>query len=311
MNDVTFIYVCYHSYSCLLKSIQTLAASLSLHHSNEVSVEVVIVDNSFFDVPNINNVPSYLSILAFHSNTLFKRFQYIASPKNLGFASACNIGIARSSSPFKILCNCDIIYPLDFIPAFLPVLDKMAEFPDVLIAGPRLLGDSSPYPSSLTYNSSILFLILKPFLRLPFLTSVPVPAFLAKWIEKCWSDTTLRQSPYVNASHTYVTWVSGAFMILSPSFFDFFRGLDERFFLYYEDIDICISVSELSKKVAFFPSLALFHPGGYASSSLRGIRLSLAKNITFYYHIYSWLSFIFKWRSRILRTSLFRLFSIH
>ena len=59
-----------------------------------------------------------------------------------------------------------------------------------------------------------------------------------------------------------VDWVSGAAFVVKKA--DFFRihGFDERFFLYYEDVDLCTRMKKLGKKIVFFPHIRLLHRGG-------------------------------------------------
>lgn len=59
-----------------------------------------------------------------------------------------------------------------------------------------------------------------------------------------------------------VSWVSGAAFALPRSLFFQLHGFDERFFLYYEDIDLCSRLAAFNKKSVVLPALRVLHIGG-------------------------------------------------
>ncbi len=58
---------------------------------------------------------------------------------------------------------------------------------------------------------------------------------------------------------TAVDWMLGAWLMMRRDDFFAIRGLDERFFLYYEDIDLCYRIHERGQKVVYFPDLIFYH----------------------------------------------------
>ena len=52
----------------------------------------------------------------------------------------------------------------------------------------------------------------------------------------------------------YVDWVSGMFMMIDSCFFRKIGYLDENYYLYYEDVDLCRKIKNLNKKVAVIKS---------------------------------------------------------
>ena len=59
-----------------------------------------------------------------------------------------------------------------------------------------------------------------------------------------------------------VAWVSGASMIMSKELFRQLGGFDTRFFLYFEDVDLCRRARKQGASVLLFPSLHVYHHGG-------------------------------------------------
>ena len=59
-----------------------------------------------------------------------------------------------------------------------------------------------------------------------------------------------------------VDWVSGAALIIRKDIFNKVSGFDEKFFMYFEDVDLCRRVSELGNKVAVIATATVVHLGG-------------------------------------------------
>ena len=60
-------------------------------------------------------------------------------------------------------------------------------------------------------------------------------------------------------SLTPVDWVLGAFMLVSKQHFEMVGGMDERFFLYYEDIDLCYRLRQRGLNTYYFPGIEVMH----------------------------------------------------
>ena len=75
----------------------------------------------------------------------------------------------------------------------------------------------------------------------------------------------------------YPEWVAGMFMLFRSEDFRRLQGFDERFFLYYEDVDICVRAWRLGLKVAACPRVSVVHDARRASRrSARHLRWHLA-----------------------------------
>ena len=89
-------------------------------------------------------------------------------------------------------------------------------------------------------------------------------------------------------------------MIVSRDFFDAVGGFDDRYFLYFEDVDLCRKAREQGLTVVFDPSFEVTHRAEHESSRLRGISRSIINNITARHHILSWIRYCIKWRQDFL-----------
>jgi hypothetical protein len=59
-----------------------------------------------------------------------------------------------------------------------------------------------------------------------------------------------------------VDWVSGGALLIRKDIFQKLGGFDEKFFLYWEDVDLCRRARKLGLKILYFPSVTARHLGG-------------------------------------------------
>lgn len=74
--------------------------------------------------------------------------------------------------------------------------------------------------------------------------------------------------PWRISSEQSVAWVSGAAFLVSRELFVRLGGFDERFFLYYEDVDFCFRAREVGKTVWLSPTVSVLHIGGKSMRSV-------------------------------------------
>lgn len=77
------------------------------------------------------------------------------------------------------------------------------------------------------------------------------------------SNSGLERSDYFE-----VDWVSGAALIIRRDLFEKIGGFDEKFFMYFEDMDICRRVKELGYKIWFLKNYSVTHFGGKSSTDI-------------------------------------------
>ncbi len=79
-------------------------------------------------------------------------------------------------------------------------------------------------------------------------------------------------------------WVAGMFMLFSSEDFAALNGFDEKFFLYYEDVDICVRAWKSGRKVAVCPAAAVVHDARCSSHhDIRFLRWHLASMARYFY----------------------------
>lgn len=81
----------------------------------------------------------------------------------------------------------------------------------------------------------------------------------------------------------YPDWVAGIFMLFRRDTFAAIGGFDERYFLYYEDVDLCTRLALAGKRVVYCPAVEAIHDARRESHrSLRYLRFHVASMLKFF-----------------------------
>ncbi len=168
------------------------------------------------------------------------RVQVIAAGGNLGFARANNIGIRASSGSAILLLNSDTIVPPGAIDRLIAELDR---HPEAAVAGPRLVDGTGR--AELSFGRMI----------------GPWNELRQKRLAHSAAVETLTRQPQ------YPDWVSGACLLVRRADADAVGGLDERYFMYTEDVDFCAAIRARGRKILFVPSVEVVHLRGRSAAS--------------------------------------------
>jgi GT2 family glycosyltransferase len=193
----------------------------------------------------------------------FPQARLIASAINGGYAYANNLGLHQAQGSYRLLLNPDTVLPLT---ALQGMLTFMAEHPDAGVAGPKLvLADGS---LDLACRRSFPTLDVA-FYRLVGLSKRYPKSPRFNRYNLCYLDPD--QVAEVDS-------VVGAFMLIRREALQQAGLLDERFFAYAEDIDLCYRIKvDRGWKVYYNPGVVVTH---YKSQATR--KRALAMNVQFY-----------------------------
>jgi len=184
-------------------------------------------------------------------NTRFPHVFLTINPRNIGFAAAINRALTRSSAPFVVLLNPDSIVNKDFIKT---LLAYMANHPDVGIVSPKILNsDGTVQGSARSFPTPMTAL----FGRSSFLS-------------RCFPNNKLTSQNILThrsdgKTPIEVDWVSGACMMIRRKAFLDVGYLDEHFFMYWEDADLCKRFWDHGWKVVYYPKVEVIHFVGGSS----------------------------------------------
>lgn len=201
-----------------------------------IKYEVVIVDNGRAR-PEVGSASSSCRVLR--------------APTNVGYAVANNLGIRANSAPYVLLLNPDTIMVNNAIRAMATYLDAHAT---AGIVGCKLLNADGSLQLSCrsfpTYWSGL-------FNRYSLPTRLaPSNPFSRRYLLSDCDHNSVRE----------VDWVSGACMMVRRRLLEDIGLLDERFFLYSEDVDLCYRARAAGWKVVYIPTGIVTHYIGGSSA---------------------------------------------
>lgn len=97
-----------------------------------------------------------------------------------------------------------------------------------------------------------------------------------------------------------VEWVQGSAFMIDAALFHELKGFDDRFWMYYEDVDLCRRSWEKGRPVYYVPEAELYHAYGKESSTDGGVFKGIFHNAKAQTHIASWLKYTWKWKGKTL-----------
>lgn len=237
--DVTAILVNYNAGNELAVALRSIQSDCA-----EVEWEAVVVDNASSD-----NSAAIVET--------FPRATLIRNPANVGFGRAVNQAAAAARAPRLLLVNPDCRLVSGAISTLRSVLD--AE-PACAVVGPRIFnpdgtvqGSARGDPDMLTglFGRTGALRVLLPFLS------------VAR------RNVVVEDAVRTGASSVVVDWLSGACMLIRRDAFTAAGGFDERFFLYWEDADLCRRLRNRGFQVRYVPGASAVHQVGRSSQTAR------------------------------------------
>jgi len=168
----------------------------------------------------------------------------IRNAENAGFGRACNQGAAAAGASSLLFLNPDARLTPGALDALMRVLDEDAH---VGIVGPRTVNDDGT----------------------PQLSFGPALGLLAEWRQRRLvrgvrrrDPATLRRVEALTAAAADPDWVSGSCLLVRRRTFEQVGGFDEAFFLYEEDVDLCVRARAAGWSVRFEPRAVVRHALG-------------------------------------------------
>jgi N-acetylglucosaminyl-diphospho-decaprenol L-rhamnosyltransferase len=172
--------------------------------------------------------------------------QVVHMPMNGGFAYGCNGGWRAGRSEYVLFLNPDAVV----LPGDLARLAAELDDPAVGVVGPKTLDEDGHIDWTIR--------------RFPSLVSTYAQAvFLHRLAPRAhWVDEVVREAEAYER-HAEVDWLSGSCLLVRRTTLETVHGLDEEFFFYSEDIDLCRRVQKVAGlAVRFCPDAVCVHAGG-------------------------------------------------
>ncbi len=202
----------------------------------------------------------------------FPQAALITASRNLGFAGGANLGIRQAKGLRVLLLNPDTIVTPGALRA---MVEFMEATPDAGVVAPRLLNtDGSLQLSCRAFPGRWMVFAHRYALLTRFLPRNPATR---RYLLTDWDHMSVRP----------VDWVSGACLMTSREVLDRVGLLDEGFFLFNEDVDLCKRVWAAGWKVYYVPEAVVVHHVGISQMRQR-VPLILARHRAMirYHHKY-------------------------
>jgi len=186
----------------------------------------------------------------------FPRVRFLRNDANLGFARASNQGLRATAAPYCLLLNPDAL-------AAGPALDHLVEVlettPRAGAVAPRLAGTDGRLQLSCRRFPKLRVLLARAT-RLDCL----LPRLADAYLMRDWD----------HAQERVVDWAMGACLLLRRAALDQVGLLDEGFFMYYEDLDLCRRLGQAGWEVRYTPAVTVVHAHQRGSARLLPNRLA-------------------------------------
>lgn len=200
--------------------------------------EVIVVDNASHD-----GSPDMVA-------AEFPQVKLIRHDQNGGFAAGNNLGIAIAQGEYILLLNSDAYV---FDDSLVETVRFMEQHPETGIMGAQLVcEDGSPQPSARQFPT--------PWQKLRVLSGVESRH---SSYETYYDYYTAGEDDHPEPRE--VGWVPGTYFMIRRDVIDEIGGLDERFFMYFEEVDYCLRATKAGWKVVFNPTIPIIHLGGQSS----------------------------------------------
>lgn len=246
-----------------------LASVRMLIDSTPLKVGFVLVDNAS---------------TVFNAHELVKRHVpeaiVILRDDNYGFGSSCNRGAREVDADYYFFLNPDT--RIEDKDALSNLCAFMKKYPQVGIVAPKIL-----------YMDGKLQETCRRFPA----WFTPIAQRTSIMDEEKSSDHSSQflMEDFEHNKHRMVDWVQGsAFMIESKLFFEI-GGFDERYFMYYEDVDLCRNCWKRGRPVYYLPEAVIYHVYGKESSVGDSTWNRIVRNPKTRTHILSWIKYTLKW----------------
>jgi GT2 family glycosyltransferase len=259
--DIFVVIVNWNTAEILSECLQSIQQS-----TKSILYKICVVDNGSTD--------GSVEMVSEH----FPEVLLISNKMNRGYAKANNQGISIARGRYVLLLNSDTIIPFGALDQLVAVANKFGERLGVL--APRLKEADGHIQNSIASFPSLTKGLIT---HLPF-SDIVIPKRII--------DHYSIQAEKCNCP-CEVDYASGACLLVSKEAIDQVGGLDEDYFMYGEDIDLCYSLRQAGWSVIYYPDIEIIHLGNQSGKEKWGSsRLAVQRfsERMFYMKSYGWLA---------------------
>jgi len=189
---------------------------------SKVNSEIIVINNDTGE--NLENLKEE-----------FPEISLVNNEKNVGYGQACNIGANQAGGEILLFLNPDTNILSDNIQEVLDLLGNKK----IAVIGSGLVSENGKRQKWCAGKEANVWNLAKNNLGLS-------------------SDNKIVNS----RKPLEVAWVSGAAMFVRKNIFEKKGGFDGKFFMYFEDVDLCQRIKNAGYKIIYCPPFQVFHSGG-------------------------------------------------
>lgn len=284
-TDLSVIIVTWNSENEIIDCLNSIA-----ENSGNINYEIIIVDNNSSDktCEAVNNL----------SKEKFKRLKLITNKTNTGFTKGCNTGIQNSTGNNVLLLNPDT----RILPSALEsLLFKLNSNDKYAATAPQLLNEDKTIQKSCRTFPGYFDM----FCELSLLSLLlPKSKTFAGW----------KMNYFSHNEQSAVDQPMAAALMVKKKVLEQIDNFDERFLMFFNDVDLCKKIYDHGYEILFFPEAKVIHEKGVSiyKDRIRMIRiwnedcLSYFKKYHYNFFLYNWLYISLK-ISGYLRILLYKL----
>jgi GT2 family glycosyltransferase len=209
---------------------------------------------------------------ASHVSAFAPRATLVRNPVNVGFGRAVNQAAAASTAPLLLIMNPDCRLVPGSVAALRAVVD--AE-PSCAVVGPRILDPDGAVQGSARGDPDMLTGLFGRTGRLRGL----IPS-----LQVARRNVVVEDAIRSGQRSVVVDWVSGACMLVRREAFSAVGGFDERYFLYWEDADLCRRLRSRGFQVRYVPGATAVHQVGRSSRTSRASSIRAFHDSAYLYY---------------------------
>jgi len=271
--DVSIVIVNYNTYDLLVDCID----SVRRFTPAAISYEIIVVDN--------NSAPAEVARLKTLSG-----IKLILSDKNAGFGAGNNLGVQHAAGKFLLLLNADTVFVADALSIFMSEYSRLQTDHKVGVLGAQLTDRNS--------------LPVGSYYRFPRLKDVIFDRYrdLFKYVGVKMGIAKRSSKENDPATDGAVDYIIGADMFLEKKIYDAQQGFDEKFFMYFEEADLQLRLSEEGYEHFLTSKTRIIHlEGGSQKKEVgndhvpnrRRIMIHVSRNLYFRKHLAKWQYFCY------------------
>lgn len=241
--DVSIIFVYHNTPKEITNAVRSIKKAVGKY-----SYQIIVVDN---DSPK--KIPRQLLNIS--------GLKYLQR-ENIGYGRALNEGAKIAEGGYLLLANPDLIFEKDSISS---MIGKMESDPSIGMIGPQLLDKNKK--------------ILKVGSDIPLL---PGTIFSFSVLNKLFPNNLYSKKYFLldfdRKKEREIPAIAGACMLVRKDVFNKVKGFDKRFFMYFEEADMCYRISKAGYRVLYYPLAKVIHLVGKSSNDKKWIEKTFERS---------------------------------